>query len=107
MSPADPVRDRATVRRALAAGAVVWLAAALGLGVSSALSRTLSGEAALLVAALGLVVGGLAATCWLVLAAWLDLRAGEPPGLRRWLWTAAVLVIAVLAVPLAAATIAG
>ena len=104
----NPARDRETVRRALWAGAVVWLVAAAGLGVASvATRRTMPGETAALIVAVALVVGGLAATLWLMLANVLDLFAGSPAGLRRWLWTAGILLVTALVVPAAASVLAG
>jgi hypothetical protein len=104
----NPARDRETVRRALWAGAVAWLVTAAGFGVSSALRRRgMEGETAVLIAAVALVVGGLAATLWLMLANVLDLFAGAPAGLRRWLWTAGILFVTALVVPAAASVLAG
>lgn len=104
----NPARDRETVRRALLAGAAVWTLTAAGLGLSSALSRGgIGAETALLLGAVAAVVGGLAATMWLMLANVLDLFAGHPAGLRRWLWTAGVLLVSAMLVPLAASTVAG
>jgi hypothetical protein len=104
----NPARDRETVRRALRAGAVVWLVAALGLGVASIVTRgTMAGETAALIVAVGLVIGGLAATLWLMLANVLDLFAGAPPGLRRWLWTAGILLFTAMVVPTVGTVVAG
>lgn len=85
-------RDRTTVRRALAAGGVVWALVAVPLVVSVVVGGG-DGDAALPVVLLGLSCGGIVASGWLLLALGLDVAAGDPPGTARLLWTAAVVVL--------------
>ncbi|HVM00924.1 MAG TPA: hypothetical protein VM324_16665 [Egibacteraceae bacterium] len=89
MVPRD--RDRTTVRRALAAGAAVWLAVGTVL-VTIVVRAGGDGAAGLAAVFLALVSGAVVASGWLLLAAALDLLAGEPPGRRRVLWTVGVLL---------------
>ncbi|HWB73242.1 MAG TPA: hypothetical protein VG452_13595 [Egibacteraceae bacterium] len=91
--PAD--RDRTTVRRALAAGLVVWAASASAL-VAAVVLAGAGGRLGLAAALLGLTAGSLVASTWLLVAAALDLLAGHVPGRRRVVWTVALVAFAVL-----------
>lgn len=92
---AGPRRDRTTVRRALAAGALVWVVVGGPLLLAGLLGSD-ADRAALVAVLIGFVVGAFAAALWLLVAMLLDLWAGEPPGLRRALWTGATLAVALL-----------
>jgi hypothetical protein len=82
----DPARDATTVRRALVAGAAVWGLVALGLLVAAVVQGG-GGRAWLTGVMIGLVLGSAASAGWLLLAAALDVLAGERPGRRRLVWT--------------------
>lgn len=86
-------RDRVTVRRALIAGGVVWaiVGGPLVVGLAPA-----GGQASAAGMLLGLVFAGLIASLWLLVAAGIDLWAGQAIGRRRVAWTAAVLVATLL-----------
>lgn len=84
-------RDTTTVRRALSAGALVWLG--LGAALVAAVVRAGGGGGAGLVAVMAALVGGaLVASAWLLLSATLDLIAEQPPGPWRVRWTVAVVL---------------
>lgn len=83
-------RDRTTVRRALLAGALTSTVIGLPLLVSAVVGGQ-GGAVALATVLLGLTLGGLVASAWLLLAGILDVMAGERPGLRRMVWTAALV----------------
>lgn len=84
-------RDRTTVRRALRAGVVVWVLTGVPL-VAVVAGAEGDGAAGLVAVMMGLVVGSVVASAWLMLAAALDLLAHERPGRRRVLWTVGVVV---------------
>lgn len=86
-------RNRTTVRRAVRAGGV-GAAVAAGLMLILALQDKVAGGAVLAAAITG---WGVVAAAWLLLAALLDVLAGEPPNLRRVLWTVAATLVAMLA----------
>ena len=86
-------RERTTVRRGLVAGGVVWAVTA-GPLVVVVVRAGGDGAAGLVAVMMGLVAGSVAASAWLMLAAALDLLAGETPGRRRALWTVGVVVFA-------------
>jgi hypothetical protein len=88
----DVDRNRTTVRRAVRAGLVVGAVAA-ALMLVLAVQSKVSGGAVLAAAITG---WGVATAGWLLLAALLDVLAGEPPNLRRVLWTAAATLVAML-----------
>ena len=85
-------RDSTTLRRAVRAGTIVGLVAGVAVGVLAAVSDLGLG------AALGaaLVVGLFAAAGWLLLAALLDIAAGERIGKRRALWTLGASIAAMM-----------
>lgn len=92
-----------TVRRAVLAGALTAVGvAALLLPVD--LAGT--GRASPLVVFVGLTVGALVTTAWLLLATVLDVFAGHRIGLRRALWTAVATLVALLSPFLLVAAIA-
>lgn len=79
------------MRRALVAGTALWV----GLGavlVAVVVRAGGDGGAGVVAVMSALVAGSLLASAWLLLAAALDLVAGEPPGRRRTIWTVAVIV---------------
>lgn len=87
-------RDRVTVRRALLAGGAAWalVGGPLIVGLAPA-----GGDASAAGMLLGLVVGGIVASGWLLLAAAIDLRTDQPIGRRRVAWTVGVTALAVIA----------
>lgn len=85
-----PDREARTVRRGLAAGGVVWLTGSAVL-VAVTVAAGGSGRDGLTAVLAALVGGAVTASGWLLLAAWLDLVAEEPPGRRRVVWTVAVV----------------
>ena len=89
-------RDRTTLRRALVAGAVCAAAVGLPLLVAVVIGDG-SGRAGLVAVLLGLTIGGLVASGWLLLAVLLDLLAGEPPSGTRLLLTLLVLLASAFA----------
>lgn len=98
MASPDRDRDRTTVRRALTAGVGLWV------GISAVVLPMViraggEGSAGVVVVAIAMVAGSLLASAWLLLAACLDLVAGEPPGRRRTIWTV-VLILFTFASPL-------
>lgn len=94
-------RDARVVRRALGAGGLVW--AVLGLPLLAlVVVRGGRGDEGFLVVALTLVLGAIVASGWLLLAAALDLLAGESPGRRRVAWTIGVVAFTLLSPLLAA-----
>lgn len=86
-----PSRDRTTVRRALGAGLLVWICTGAAL-VAVVIGAGGDGAAGLVAVSMGLVVGSVIASAWLMLAAALDLLADHPPSRRRALWTVGVVV---------------
>ncbi len=79
------------MRRALTAGTALWV----GLGavlIGAVVRAGGDGAAGAVALTIALVAGSLLASAWLLLAATLDLVAGEPPGRRRTLWTVALIV---------------
>lgn len=86
-----PDRERTTVRRGLVAGALVGVVTGSPLVVTVVRAGG-DGATGLVAVMMGLVAGAVVASAWLVLAAVLDLLAGEPPGRRRALWTVGVVV---------------
>ncbi|GEM_PF-3202106 len=100
---APAAREARTLRRALLAGAVVWLAAGGALGVALAPA---GGDASALGVLLGLALALVVASGWLLLAALLDLLAGQPVGRLRTAVTA-LLVLATVVVPLLIAAAGG
>ena len=90
MSAETPDRNRTTVRRGVRAGLIGGgIAAALMLVL--AVQSLVSGAAVVAAAIAG---WGVVAAAWLLLAALLDVWAGEPPNLRRILWTAVATLVA-------------
>lgn len=89
-----PDRNRTTVRRALRAGAALSLITLVLLS-PTAFADNSPGIAVILFAAL--TAGGFATAGWLLLAALLDILAGEPLDRRRGAWTAAAVGWALLA----------
>jgi Na+/melibiose symporter-like transporter len=85
-------RDRTTLRRALAAGAIACVV--VGLPLFAAAVPRGGGRAGLVALLLGLTVGGIVASLWLLLAALLDLLAGHTPSDARLLWTLGVVLAA-------------
>lgn len=79
------------MRRALAAGLVLWVAMASVL-VGAVVRSGGDGAAGVVAVLAALVAGSLLSSAWLLLAAALDLAAGEPPSRRRTLWTVAVIL---------------
>lgn len=86
-------RDRATVRRALIAGGVVWALVGGPLVVGLAPAGGRASAAGML---LGLVFAGMATSLWLLTAAAIDLWTGQPIDRRRLAWTAGVPVATML-----------
>ena len=86
-------RNRTTVRRAVRAGGG-GAAVAAGLMLILAVQSKVAGGAVLAAAITG---WGVITAAWLLLAALLDVLAGEPPNLRRVLWTVAATLVAMLA----------
>ena len=86
-------RNRTTVRRAVRAGLIGAVVAA-GLMLVLAVQSKVSGGAVLAAAITG---WGVLTAAWLLLAALLDVLAGEPPNLRRVLWTVGATLVAMLA----------
>ena len=85
-------RNRVTVRRALRAGAVAAFLAGGLMAVFAFRGQAAGGAViATFIAAFGLV-----SAAWLLLAALLDVVAGQPPDLRRTLWTIAATLLAML-----------
>ena len=82
----DDVRDQRIVRRALRAGLAVWLVTAVIIGAGFTMAGG-GGRAGLLAAMMGLVLGALVMTTWLLLSVLLDLFAGVQPGRNRVWWT--------------------
>lgn len=80
------------MRRALIAGAVAG--AVVGLPLFAASVPRGGGRAGLVALLMGVTVGGIVASLWLLLAALLDLAAGQAPSGRRLAWTAAVVLAA-------------
>lgn len=80
-------RDRETVRRALRAGGAGAVVAALGLLLALPPAPAVVGA---------VTVGALVSSGWLLLAAALDVLAGQRPGTRRWAWTALAVGLALL-----------
>lgn len=91
MSP----RDRTTLRRALAAGGVVAALISLPLVVAAVAAG--DARAGFVGVLLGLTVGGIVASMWMLLAALLDLAAGQALGGARLLWTLGVVLAAAAA----------
>lgn len=89
-------RDRTTLRRAFVAAAISAAAVALPVLLAVALGGG-SGRAGVAAVLLGLTVGGLVASGWLLLAVLLDLLAGDPPGTARLLLTLGVLLASAFA----------
>lgn len=89
MAPSE--RDRTTVRRALVAGMTLWVGAATAL-LWVVIRAGGDGAAGVVAVMVALVAGSLLSSSWLLLAATLDLVAGDPPGRRRAVWTVAVIV---------------
>lgn len=87
-------RDRVTVRRGLVAGGVTWALAGGGLVAGMAPAGGQASAAGLL---LGLVLGGIVASAWLLLALAIDLWTRQPIGRRRWIWTVAVTLATAVA----------
>ncbi|HUH08838.1 MAG TPA: hypothetical protein VML96_13640 [Egibacteraceae bacterium] len=88
-------RDATTVRRALTAGALSWalITGALSVvGVAGGGGLRAIGSAAVI----ALVLGSSIASAWLLLAAGLDLVAGEQLSRRRGAWTIGVVLFALL-----------
>lgn len=86
-------RDRTTVRRARRAGiTVAGIVATLG----AAVTITTGFPGGAVVATVALALGAFVAASWLLLAALLDILAGDPPGGRRWAWTVGVTLLAML-----------
>lgn len=85
-------RDRVTVRKALRAGVVVAVAVTAVLGTFAA--SVGGGVFASLLAGIGL--GAFVMAGWLLLAAVLDILAGESPGTKRTVLTIGVTVVALL-----------
>ena len=85
-------RNRTTVRRAVRAGLIGAALAAAAMGVLAA-SAKVPGSAIL---AAAIAAWGLVTAAWLLLAALLDVLAGDPPNLRRVVWTAVATLVAML-----------
>ena len=85
-------RNRTTVRRALKAGGIVGAAAAVA-ALAGVVAGAVPGS---LVIAAALAASSLVASTWLLLAAVLDVMAGELPDGRRTAWTAAATLLAML-----------
>ena len=86
-------RDRTTVRRALRAGGVVGAGVVVSLLAVTAAGR---GPGGAVIATVAIAVASLVAAVWLLLAGFLDVIAGEPPGVRRLLWTLGAVLVAML-----------
>lgn len=86
-------RDRTTVRRALRAGGVAGGAVTVALVVAALATAPATAAAALFA---GITVAALVGGGWLLLAAILDIVAGEAPGAGRWAWTVMALVVTFL-----------
>ncbi len=91
----DRRRDRTTVRRALCAGAVTWAAIGVPLLVAVVFGGG-DGRAGLVVVLLGLTLGGVVATGWMLLATLLDLLAGGRPGGYRARWLLGTFLVTAL-----------
>lgn len=91
----DHRRDRTTVRRALAAGAVMWALVGLPLLVAVVAGGG-EGRAGVAVVLLGLTLGGAVATAWMLAATLLDLLAGGRPGVHRALWLIGTFLVTAL-----------
>lgn len=87
----DLDRDRRIVRRALAAGAIVW-AVLGGVLVAPALGAGLGGQEAAAMVFLALCFGLATSSIWLLLALALDAYVGARIGRRRLVWTAGMVV---------------
>lgn len=88
-------RDRTTVRRALLAGALTSTVTGLPLLVAAVVGGQ-GGAVGLATVLLALTLGGMVASAWLLLGSILDVRAGERPGTRRLVWTAALVGVTLL-----------
>ena len=86
MTDPHSLRERRITRRAASAGVVVWAVATV-IAFAVFTSAGGGGRAALLSVTMGLVVGALVTTTWLLLSVLLDLFAGIQPGRRRLWWT--------------------
>ena len=86
-------RNRVTVRRAVRAGLIAG-----GLGAAVMLALAVQGKVSGAAVPAAAIAGwGVVASAWLLLAALLDVLAGEPPNLRRVVWTVVATLIAMLA----------
>lgn len=92
---AERRRDRTTVRRALLAGAVTWAVVGLPLLLAVVVGGG-QGRAGVVVVLLGLTLGGVVATGWMLLATLLDLVAGARPGGYRAVWLGATFLVTAL-----------
>lgn len=81
------------MRRALLAGVALWVGGSAVL-VAVVVRAGGDGAAGVVAVMVALVAGSMLSSAWLLLAATLDLVAGEPPGRRRVLWTVGVLLFA-------------
>lgn len=85
-------RNRVTVRRAFRAGAVAAVVAGALMAILVVRDQAPGGAViAAVIAAFGLL-----SAAWLLLAALLDVWAGQPPDLRRTLWTIAATLLAMV-----------
>jgi len=100
----DAGRDERTVRRGLLA-ALATTAVIAGGGVLTVVLRGAGGAAGLAVVLLGLAIGSLVGSGWLLLAAALDTRAGQPISGRRWAWTVGLCLAAIVLLVLAPAAL--
>ncbi len=91
----DGGRDREVVRRGIRAGLLTW-AVAGGLLLVATVLLGGGGRLGLVAVMMGLVVGSLVASGWLLLAGILDMLADHRPGRRRLTWTAATVVFTFL-----------
>ncbi|CAN5401181.1 hypothetical protein BH23ACT9_BH23ACT9_13470 [soil metagenome] len=94
--PATEDADRRIVRRAQRAGIAVFAVLSV-LTVAANAAFGGDGTAAAVWVASCAVVGTLVSCGWLVLALLLDLFAGQMPGRRRIIWTAAMFAAAFVA----------
>ena len=85
-------RNRVTVRRAFRVGGVAAVLAGGLMAVFAARGQASGGA----VIASFIAAFGLFSAAWLLLAALLDVVAGQPPDRRRTLWTIAATLLAML-----------
>lgn len=95
MARSPQSRDAAALRRGLLAGGIAWLVGG-GLLLGLTIAAGGGGRAGVRVVMLGLVLGLVVASGWLLLALVVDVLGDQVPGWRRLAVTAAVVVVTFL-----------